>query len=916
MSSSGSRNASIGALEKAPSDTPILPGRLRIAHLQNRLARSIRAAQTLLDPAAIIKELLENALDAGATHIDLRIRGTACLSSIVSADNGSGVPAQSLPDLCRPSTTSKLSNVQDLERINTYGFRGEALSAICGIARRVSITTRTRHQPVAQCAHYGTDGSLLRTSPAARSVGTTVQVEDVFHSLPVRKKDALAHPSRQLARCVAVVQAAALISEKSRIELRVGTDLKVANSPLIVQRKEPEDLTQSSLAALQRNAVAVLGRSANNLVRIYGCVATIMSSGASPQADAETKYHCYGLISSASLNSNGSGRARSSHQYVYINRRPVSFPQLVRAATELYRRATGLNGASPLLLVNLTLPSWTVDANLGPDKRNVAIYEEEKLVQGVVDLLTKIWFPTHEASIPLRKEGTLFTLTQAKYKPGSGYSSTQKIFDGKHVAELKRDRTHPLTRLSNENPQERIERPINASPKGSLLISEHDRPSSFLNDIPDVPCFDDEQEPIPPDADMNDVAIGIGAQGTKLPNENEGLQSELRQGGQTASKVAPIRPGSAPVPQIRKETRNHRQTIRASLLKGLNAHNVSGFIAKRSRSCNTPKKRHSSPLRRSFVEIEDSDDGEEVLEKRQSPPLKVDKPDDLRSAAYDAPRFTENPSQTAVVPSVAVDWDTIRDSYATLAHCQRENRDENGRAELQGKSGSAEFKDSSLQTSEMESGASTHQDLADKEISRLFCQDWFKHMTIIGQFNRGFIIARHGADLFIIDQHASDEKYNFEELESTTVISQQRLVRPMLLDFSAEDELIVQQHIHAFKAGGFDICYNAERRPTQRLLLKAQPASKHTIFVREDLQDMVDLLKSSSLHGPGTRISVLRPPRVRAMLASRACRKSIMIGTALSHSQMGKVVCNLATIKHPWTCPHGRPTMRHLCVLP
>lgn len=909
----------MGTLEKEfPSNNATEPGRLRIAHLQNRLARSIRAAQTLLDPAAIIKELLENALDAGATHIDLRIRGTACLSSIVSADNGCGVPEQSLAELCRPSTTSKLSNAQDLERINTYGFRGEALSAICGIAKRVSITTRTKHQPVAQCAQYGTDGSLLRTAPAARSVGTTVQVEDVFHSLPVRKKDALAHPSRQLARCVAVVQAAALISERTRIELRVGTDLKVTNSPLNVQGKEAEDLTQSSLAALERNAVAVLGRSANVLVRIWGCVATIMSSGVSSQADNETNYQCYGLVSSASLDSNGSGRARSSHQYIYINRRPVSFPQLVRSATDLYRRATGLNGASPLLLLNLTLPSWTVDANLGPDKRTVAIYEEEKLVQGVLGLLTKIWIPTNKASIPLRKEGTLIHFTQARHRPGSVHAGNRSMYSEEHVADNEMEKTRLLNQTSNKNLQKAIERTTDASPKDHSLISDHDRPSSLLSDIPDVPHFDDEQDEVSPDTGMNDRAIEANAQGTRVSGEDETLHPELEHGYSSAYKVARVRPSSTLVPDIRKETRSHRQTIRASLLRGLNTNNVSGFIAKRSRSCKTPKKRvrHSTPLRRLFVGTEDLDDGEEVREDRPPPSLKEDRSDDLRRAAYDSPKFADKPARTVIIQNVSVDWDAICNSYTTLARRQEDKIYKKSEAQLQRKRGSAEFKDSSLQNSEIEIGASHHQHMADREMSRLFCQDWFKHMTIVGQFNRGFIIARHEDDLFIIDQHASDEKYNFEDLESTTVISKQRLVRPMRLDFSAEDELIVQQHIHAFKAGGFDICYNEQRPPTQRLVLKAQPASRRTIFVREDLQDMVDLLKSSSLHSPGTKISVLRPPRVRAMLASRACRKSIMIGTSLSHSQMSKVVRNLATIKHPWTCPHGRPTMRHLCILP
>ncbi|EFJ13647.1 hypothetical protein SELMODRAFT_121896 [Selaginella moellendorffii] len=184
-----------------------------------------------------------------------------------------------------------------------------------------------------------------------------------------------------------------------------------------------------------------------------------------------------------------------------------------------------------------------------------------------------------------------------------------------------------------------------------------------------------------------------------------------------------------------------------------------------------------------------------------------------------------------------------------------------------------------------------------------------KCAKIIGQFNLGFIIARLDSDLFIIDQHASDEKYNFERLSKSTVLNRQPLLRPMPLHLSSAEEIIISTHMEVFRQNGFDFTEQEDAPPGQRILLSAVPFSKNVTFGVSDVQELVSLLSedygSSSSH-------LVQPSRVRSMLASRACRSSIMIGDALSKKEMEKVVRHLADLDAPWNCPHGRPTMRHL----
>uniref|UniRef100_A0A1B6EBR8 MutL C-terminal dimerisation domain-containing protein n=1 Tax=Clastoptera arizonana TaxID=38151 RepID=A0A1B6EBR8_9HEMI len=194
---------------------------------------------------------------------------------------------------------------------------------------------------------------------------------------------------------------------------------------------------------------------------------------------------------------------------------------------------------------------------------------------------------------------------------------------------------------------------------------------------------------------------------------------------------------------------------------------------------------------------------------------------------------------------------------------------------------------------------------AEHELSREISKEMFSKMEVIGQFNLGFIIARLDSDLFIIDQHASDEKYNFETLQKSTTILNQKLVIPQQLNLTAVNEYILLENLDVFKANGFEFDIDENAQTSRKVSLKTIPMSRNWTFGKEDIDELIFMLQDA----PHT---FCRPSRVRAMFASRACRKSVMIGTALSHSDMKRLISNMGNIEHPWNCPHGRPTMRHL----
>ena len=126
----------------------------------------------------------------------------------------------------------------------------------------------------------------------------------------------------------------------------------------------------------------------------------------------------------------------------------------------------------------------------------------------------------------------------------------------------------------------------------------------------------------------------------------------------------------------------------------------------------------------------------------------------------------------------------------------------------------------------------------------------------------------------------------------------------MKLDIPVETELTILANLQVFKANGFNFKVLPESE-SPRLLLLTLPFSKNTTFGVDDINQLSDIL----MHTPGV---AARLPKLEKMFASRACRSAVMIGTALKESKMKKIVAHMSDMEHPWACPHGRPTMRHL----
>eukprot|EP01127_Copromyxa_protea_P010246 TRINITY_DN2483_c3_g1_i1.p1 TRINITY_DN2483_c3_g1~~TRINITY_DN2483_c3_g1_i1.p1 ORF type:complete len:308 (-),score=69.60 TRINITY_DN2483_c3_g1_i1:42-965(-) len=201
--------------------------------------------------------------------------------------------------------------------------------------------------------------------------------------------------------------------------------------------------------------------------------------------------------------------------------------------------------------------------------------------------------------------------------------------------------------------------------------------------------------------------------------------------------------------------------------------------------------------------------------------------------------------------------------------------------------------------------ASTTQEI-ERELSNTIKKEHFLEMKIIGQFNLGFIITKLGDNLFIVDQHATDEKYNYEQLQQKTKLQIQKLLKPMTIEFSSADEMVIMDNLEIFRMNGFDFEIDENAEATKRIKMTAYPFSQGAEFGVRDVQELIFMIRESP------EGMVVRLARVSQVFASRACRKSVMIGDKLNKEKMQQIIKHMGTMTNPWSCPHGRPTIRHL----
>lgn len=310
-------------------------------------AQKIAAGEVVERPANVLKELLENAIDAGATEIsiDIEVSGK---QSIRVVDNGCGLSYDDAVLCVAPHATSKISSINDLPGLTTYGFRGEALASIAAVSK-FSITTRDTDQAHAWQLHF-VEGRLNTTERIAAPQGTTVEVKELFYNIPVRKKF-LKQDETEWNQIVQLIHAIALS------HLSIGFKLKHNNRPII-----------------QAPRVASLP---DRIAQLWGTGTAQQFLFLTPKESSSIQID--GLITS-----HQSWRYGKHQIFYFVNERWVKDAELVKALLKGYN-AVLPPGRFPAGIINITVDATFIDVNVHPKKEEVRFAKPQTVCIAITD---------------------------------------------------------------------------------------------------------------------------------------------------------------------------------------------------------------------------------------------------------------------------------------------------------------------------------------------------------------------------------------------------------------------------------------------------------------------------------------------------------------------------------------------------
>nr|XP_054970942.1 mismatch repair endonuclease PMS2 isoform X3 [Pan paniscus] len=786
-----------------------------IKPIDRKSVHQICSGQVVLSLSTAVKELVENSLDAGATNIDLKLKDYG-VDLIEVSDNGCGVEEENFEGLTLKHHTSKIQEFADLTQVETFGFRGEALSSLCALSD-VTISTCHASAKVGTRLMFDHNGKIIQKTPYPRPRGTTVSVQQLFSTLPVRHKE-------------------------------FQRNIKKLQSLIPFVQLPPSDSVCEEYGLSCSDAL-------HNLFYISGFIS-----------------QC----------THGVGRSSTDRQFFFINRRPCDPAKVCRLVNEVYHMYN--RHQYPFVVLNISVDSECVDINVTPDKRQILL-QEEKLLLAVLKTSLIGMFDSDVNKLNVSQqplldvEGNLIKMHAADLeKPmveKQDQSPSLRTGEEKKDVSISRLREAFSLRHTTEN---KPHSPKTPEPRRSPLGQKRGMLSSSTSDAisdrgvlrPQKEAASSSQGPSDP-TDRAEVEKDSGHGSTSVDSEGFSIPDT---GSHCSSEYVASTPGD----------------------RGSQEHVDSQEKAPETDDCFSDVDCHSNQ--------EDTGCKFRVLPQPTNlatPNTKRFKKEEILSSSDICQKLvnTQDVSASQVDVAVKINKKVVPLDFSMSSLAKRIKQLHHEAQQSEGEQNYRKFR-AKICPGENQAA----EDELRKEISKTM----FAEMEIIGQFNLGFIITKLNEDIFIVDQHATDEKYNFEMLQQHTVLQGQRLIAPQTLNLTAVNEAVLIENLEIFRKNGFDFVIDENAPVTERAKLISLPTSKNWTFGPQDVDELIFMLSDS----PGV---MCRPSRVKQMFASRACRKSVMIGTALNTSEMKKLITHMGEMDHPWNCPHGRPTMRHIANL-
>ncbi|XP_026127225.1 PMS1 protein homolog 1 [Carassius auratus] len=330
--------------------------------------RLLCSSQVITSVLNVVKELVENSLDAGSSSLEVKLDNYG-LDRIEVRDNGSGIKATDVPVMAVKHYTSKISCHEDLERLETYGFRGEALASICAISE-VVITTKTADDDFSIQYSVDHNGQIVSQKPSHLGEGTTVCAANLFKNLPVRRQyySNTKKCKEELKRVQNLLMAYAVVKPELRITLS-------HNKAVVWQKSRVSDHRTALMAVLGAASVA-------NMLPVQ-------------HHQEQPEIGIDGFFPKPGSDCNSTSSSTPDKTFIFVNSRPVHHKEILKLIKQYYTSAQSnkesANRRYPFSMMNITIPASTVDINLTPDKTEVMLQNKEGVLLAVETMLISLY---------------------------------------------------------------------------------------------------------------------------------------------------------------------------------------------------------------------------------------------------------------------------------------------------------------------------------------------------------------------------------------------------------------------------------------------------------------------------------------------------------------------------------------------
>ena len=835
-----------------------------IVLLDDLTINKIAAGEVIERPASVVKEMVENSIDAGAKNITVEIKNGG-ISLIKITDDGHGISQDDMEIAFERHATSKIRKAEDLEEIRTMGFRGEALASIAAISKVEMISKKQDTDMAYKIVVEG--GKTLEFTEAARSVGTTITVQNLFYNTPVRYKF-LKKDYTEAGYIEDAVTRIALINRDVAIKL-------ISNGKTVVQTNGNGDLKTVIYSIYGKDVAAEI---------------------------IEVNYTYEDMKVTGVIGKPVIARGNRGNQLFFLNGRYIKDKNLTAAADQAYKGMIPV-GRYGFIVLNLDINPKLVDVNVHPAKLEVRFEEETKVFKAIYHAI-KTNLARSELVANVEKENSTFI------NPNVLQSTTKLPSQNKSIKAQKVETSNQ--EVSNNILEQEHKNDAGISGLFKKIIKEPTETQEEINNnaLEEIFKFRNNLEK---ESDKKEELKNEN----NLAKDDSNKTQELKENDEVKSnKNISLAEDGAEFNNENAKTINdndlHKNvalgnTLISSDTKELDVNEANELIKKASQETATTTKEDLNNLPQQTIvlkesvqkKVENDEDVTNTKETTNNEKAEADNTIDDFDNAGDFSKLFE--SKLDLDNTQSIDTNKVREAL------KEEKFEENPEFDQMYKKtfGVDPFsvrKEKELEEIEKEKLNASNDFSYVSENMNVFEDEGIETISykFLGIAFSTYIIIEIKNEMYIIDQHAAHERIMYEKIKSNYYSEEEKdeqfLLLPDVISLTHKEMSIAKENIEMFSKAGFSF----EEFGDNTIKLMSVPSMCEQLNTKQLFLDILDEIDTVAV--------TARQEKEDKFIATVACKTAVKAKMKLDEKEVENLMAKLLELPNPFTCPHGRPT--------